>query len=57
MDLVFKKQLSKINIMKAKSIKGNSTEEIKTALEQNMADGFKPTLSTFFFPLNKTRNK
>lgn len=34
--------------MKAKSIKGKSTEEIKTALEQNMADGFKPTLAICF---------
>lgn len=34
--------------MKAKSIKGKSTEEIKTALEKNMADGFKPTLAICF---------
>jgi len=34
--------------MQAKSIKGKSTEEIKTALEQNMADGFKPTLAICF---------
>ncbi len=34
--------------MKAKSIKGKSTEEIKTALTQSMADGFKPTLATVF---------
>ena len=31
--------------MKAKSIKGKSTEEIKAALTQSMADGFKPTLA------------
>ncbi len=34
--------------MKAKSIKGKSTEEVKTALEQSMADGFKPTLAISF---------
>ncbi len=34
--------------MKAKSIKGNSTAEIKTALEQSMVDGFKPTLAFVF---------
>jgi hypothetical protein len=31
--------------MKAKSITGNSTEEIKTALAENTKDGFKPTLA------------
>ncbi len=35
--------------MKAKSIKGKSTEEIKTALEQSMTDGFKPTLAICFY--------
>ena len=34
--------------MQAKSIKGNSTEEIKIALEQCMADGFIPTLAICF---------
>jgi hypothetical protein len=34
--------------MKAKSIKGKSTEEIKKLLEQSMADGFKPTLAIVF---------
>lgn len=34
--------------MKAKSIKGNSTAEIKTALHKSMADGFKPTLAFVF---------
>jgi hypothetical protein len=34
--------------MIAKSIKGNSTEEIKTALEESMANGFKPTLAIAF---------
>lgn len=34
--------------MKAKSIKGKSTEEIKLALEQSMTDGYKPTLAICF---------
>ena len=34
--------------MKAKSIKGRSTEEIKVALQQSMADDFKPTLALVF---------
>lgn len=34
--------------MKAKSIKGRSTEEIKWALEQSMADSFTPTLAICF---------
>lgn len=34
--------------MKAKSIKGKSTEEIKTALQQSIADGFQPTLAIAF---------
>jgi hypothetical protein len=39
--------------MKAKSIKGNSTEEIKTALELSMADGFKPTLAFVFISIKQ----
>ena len=34
--------------MQSKSIRGNSTEEIKTAFEQSIADGFKPTLAVVF---------
>ncbi len=41
--------------MKAKSIKGNSTEEIKTALEQSMADGYKPTLAICFISKSQDR--
>ena len=41
--------------MKAKSIKGNSTEEIKTALEQSMEDGFQPTLAIGFISLKQDR--
>ncbi len=41
--------------MKAKSIKGKSPEEIKSALEQNMADGFKPTLAIVFLSVSQDR--
>jgi hypothetical protein len=41
--------------MKAKSIKGKSPEEIKTALEHNMADGFKPTLAIVFISIKQDR--
>ena len=41
--------------MKAKSIKGKSTEEIKSALEQTMADGFKPTLAIVFLSVSQDR--
>lgn len=39
--------------MKAKSIKGTSPEEIKTALEQNKADHFKPTLAFVFISIKQ----
>ena len=39
--------------MKAKSIKGNSTEEIKSALEHSLADRFKPTLAFVFCSLKQ----
>ncbi len=41
--------------MKAKSIKGNSTEEIRTALEDSMADGFRPTLAFVFLSIKVDR--
>lgn len=41
--------------MKAKSIKGKSTEEIKNALLQSMADGFKPTLAVAFISIKQDR--
>jgi len=41
--------------MKAKSIKGNSAEEIKTALQQSLADGFKPTLAIAFISIKQDR--
>ncbi len=39
--------------MKAKSIKGTSAEEIQKALEQSMADGFKPTLAIVFISIKQ----
>jgi hypothetical protein len=41
--------------MKAKSIKGNSTEEIKNALQESMADGYKPTLAIAFVSIKQDR--
>ena len=42
--------------MKAKSIKGKSVEEIKSALDHSMADGFKPTLAVVFLSVSQDRN-
>jgi hypothetical protein len=41
--------------MKAKSIKGKTTEEIQSALQQSMADGFKPTLAIAFISIQLDR--
>jgi hypothetical protein len=41
--------------MKAKSIKGNSTEEIQAALQDCMADGFTPTLAIAFMSIKQDR--
>ena len=41
--------------MKAKSIKGKSTEEIKTALAESIADGYKPTLGICFISKSQER--
>ena len=41
--------------MKAKSIKAESPSEIKIALEQSMADGFKPTLAIVFISIKQDR--
>lgn len=41
--------------MKAKSIKGNTTEQIKIALNQSMADGFQPTLAVCFISVKQDR--
>jgi hypothetical protein len=39
--------------MRAKSIKGKSPEEIKRALQQSTADGFKPTLAIVFISIKQ----
>ena len=41
--------------MKAKSIKGNSPEEIENALTKSIADGFKPTLAFVFISIKQDR--
>ncbi len=41
--------------MKAKSIKGKSTEEIQLALQKSMTDGFKPTLAIVFLSVSQDR--
>ena len=41
--------------MKAKSIKGNSAEEIKTALDKALSDGYKPTLAIVFISFKQDR--
>ena len=41
--------------MKAKSIKGKSPEEIQSALQQSMADDFKPTLAIVFLSVSQDR--
>jgi len=41
--------------MKAKSIKGKSTEEIKTSMNEYCADGFKPTLAIVFMSIKQDR--
>lgn len=41
--------------MKAKSIKGKSTAEIKSALAESMADGFHPTLAIVFLSVSQDR--
>lgn len=42
--------------MKAKSIKGKSPEEIQLALQQCMADGFRPALAIVFISIKQDRN-
>ncbi len=41
--------------MKAKTIKGRSSLDIQSALEQSMADGFNPTLAVVFISLKQDR--
>ena len=42
--------------MRAKSIKGNSPDEIKAVLSQATADGFKPTLAIVFLSVKQNRD-
>jgi len=42
--------------MKARSIKGKSTEEIQSALQESIADGFKPTLAIVFVSVKQDRD-
>jgi len=42
--------------MEARSIKGNSVEEIEEALQQSMTSGFKPTLSIIFLSVKQDRD-
>jgi hypothetical protein len=42
--------------MKSKSIKGISVEEIRSALEECMSDGFKPTLAVVFLSVAQDRD-
>jgi hypothetical protein len=41
--------------MQAKTIKGKTTEEIKTAFQQCLKDGFKPTLAIVFLSIKQNR--
>ncbi len=41
--------------MQSKSIKGNSIEEINTALQQSMADAYRPTLAIIFISVRQDR--
>ena len=41
--------------MQAKSIKGKSTEEIRTALQESMAHGYQPTLAIVFLSVKQDR--
>lgn len=42
--------------MRAKSIRGNSPEAIRTALEQSLTDGYRPTLALVFISTFQDRN-
>ncbi len=41
--------------MKAKTIRGNSPEEIKNELSESISDGFKPTLAIIFISIKQDR--
>jgi hypothetical protein len=42
--------------MKAKSIKGKTAEDIQSALQQSMVDGFKPTFAIVFVSIKQDRS-
>ena len=42
--------------MKAKSIKGKSVEEIRSALDQSTMDGFRPTLAIVFMSIKQDKD-
>lgn len=42
--------------MKAKSIKGKTTEEIKNVLKESMSNGYKPTLAIVFISVKQDRD-
>ncbi len=42
--------------MKAKSIRGSSTEQIKSGLAEAMVDGYQPTLAIIFISIKQERN-
>ena len=42
--------------MQAKSIKGNSTEEIKSAFKECLSDGYQPTLAMVFMSIKQDRD-
>jgi len=46
----------KLYLMKAKSIKGKSGEDIESALRETIADGFKPTLALVFMSIKHDRD-
>ena len=41
--------------MRAKSIKGKSTEEIQSSLQEAMSDSFRPTLAIVFLSVKQDR--
>ena len=43
-------------LMKAKSIKGQSIQEIEKALQESMVDGYNPTLAVVFLSITQDRN-
>jgi hypothetical protein len=46
----------KLYLMKAKSIKGRSPQDIESVLRETIADGFKPTLAVVFVSIKQDRD-